>query len=36
VDHAEGGMSLMRIHIREAKLFTIFDVDPSQRKNGVK
>jgi len=28
VDHAEGGMSLMRIRIREAKRFTIFDVDP--------
>ena len=28
IDHAEGGMSLMRIRIREAKRFTIFDVDP--------
>jgi nicotinamide riboside kinase len=28
VDHAEGGMSLLRIRIREAKRFTIFDVDP--------
>lgn len=28
VDHTEGGMSLMRIRIREAKRFTIFDVDP--------
>jgi hypothetical protein len=28
IDHTEGGMSLMRIRIREAKRFTIFDVDP--------
>lgn len=28
VDHAAGGMSLLRIRIREAKRFTIFDVDP--------
>ena len=28
IDHAEGGMSLLRIRIREAKRFTIFDVDP--------
>lgn len=28
IDHAEGGMSMMRIRIREAKRFTIFDVDP--------
>ena len=28
IDHAAGGMSLLRIRIREAKRFTIFDVDP--------
>ncbi|HEY6095246.1 MAG TPA: hypothetical protein VIU93_09885 [Gallionellaceae bacterium] len=28
VDHAEGGMSMLRIRIREAKRFTIFDLDP--------
>ncbi|MGB8518254.1 MAG: hypothetical protein WCD45_10260 [Gallionella sp.] len=28
IDHVEGGMSLLRIRIREAKRFTIFDVDP--------
>lgn len=28
IDHVEGGMSLMRIRIREAKRFTIFDIDP--------
>lgn len=28
IDHAENGMSMMRIRIREAKRFTIFDVDP--------
>jgi hypothetical protein len=25
----EGGMSLMRIRIREARRFTIFDIDPA-------
>jgi hypothetical protein len=29
IDHAEGGMSLMRIRIREGKRFTIFDIDPN-------
>lgn len=28
IDHVNDGMSLMRIRIREAKRFTIFDVDP--------
>ncbi len=28
IDHVAGGMSLMRIRIRETKRFTIFDVDP--------
>lgn len=28
IDHIEGGMSLMRIRIREGKRFTIFDIDP--------
>jgi nicotinamide riboside kinase len=28
IDHVEGGMSMMRIRIREAKRFTIFDIDP--------
>ena len=28
IDHAEGGMSLLRIRIRENKRFTIFDIDP--------
>lgn len=28
IDHAAGGMSLLRVRIREAKRFTIFDVDP--------
>lgn len=28
IDHVEGGMSLLRIRIREAKRFTIFDIDP--------
>ncbi len=27
IDHAEGGMSLLRIRIREGKRFTIFDID---------
>ncbi|MDD5058125.1 MAG: hypothetical protein PHQ60_09645 [Sideroxydans sp.] len=29
IDHAEGGMSLLRIRIRESKRFTIFDIDPA-------
>lgn len=28
IDHTEGGMSLLRIRIREGKRFTIFDIDP--------
>lgn len=28
IDHAEGGMSLLRLRIREGKRFTIFDIDP--------
>ena len=28
IDHVEGGMSLLRIRIRETKRFTVFDVDP--------
>jgi hypothetical protein len=28
IDHVGGGMSLMRIRIREGKRFTIFDIDP--------
>jgi hypothetical protein len=29
IDHAEEGMSLLRIRIREGKRFTIFDIDPA-------
>ena len=29
IDHAEGGMSLLRLRIREGKRFTIFDIDPA-------
>jgi Family of unknown function (DUF6967) len=28
IDHAEGGMNLLRIRIREGRRFTIFDIDP--------
>jgi hypothetical protein len=28
VDYAVGGMSLLRLRIREGKRFTVFDVDP--------
>lgn len=28
IDHAEDGMSLLRIRVREGKRFTIFDIDP--------
>lgn len=27
--HAEGGMHLLRIRIREGRRFTIFDIDPA-------
>ena len=26
--HAEGGMALLRVRIREGKRFTVFDIDP--------
>ncbi len=29
IDHVEGGMSLLRVRIREGKRFTIFDIDPT-------
>lgn len=29
IDHAEGGMSLLRIRIREGRRFTIFEIDPA-------
>ena len=29
IDHAEGGMSLLRVRIREGRRFTIFDIDPA-------
>jgi hypothetical protein len=29
IDHSEGGMSLLRVRIREGKRFTIFDIDPA-------
>lgn len=28
VDYIHGGMSLLRVRIREGKRFTIFDIDP--------
>jgi hypothetical protein len=27
--HAEGGMALLRLRIREGKRFTVFDIDPA-------
>ncbi len=36
IDHVEGGMSMMRIRIREAKRFTIFDIDPQTAKQWAK
>lgn len=32
IDHEAGGMSMLRIRIREAKRFTIFDIDPATAK----
>jgi len=31
--HAEGGMPMLRIRIREARRFTIFDIDPVTAKH---
>ena len=36
IDHAEGGMSLLRIRIRESKRFTIFDIDPGTARQWAK
>jgi Family of unknown function (DUF6967) len=33
IDHVAGGMSLLRIRIREGKRFTIFDIDPATAKH---
>lgn len=33
IDFVEGGMSMMRIRIREGKRFTIFDIDPATARN---
>ena len=29
IDHGAGGMGMLRIRIREARRFTIFDIDPA-------
>jgi len=29
IDHLAGGMSLLRIRIREGRRFTVFDIDPA-------
>ena len=29
VDHAAGGLSLLRVRIREGRRFTVFDIDPA-------
>jgi nicotinamide riboside kinase len=36
IDHVEGGMPLMRIRIREARRFTIFDIDPITARHWAK
>lgn len=36
IDHVEGGMSMLRTRIREAKRFTIFDVDPITARHWAK
>lgn len=33
IDHVEGGMSLLRIRIREGARFTVFDIDPLTAKH---
>ncbi len=32
IDHVDGGMSMLRIRIREGKRFTIFDIDSQTAK----
>ena len=34
LDHDAGGMSLMRIRIRERSRFTIFEIDPLTARDG--
>lgn len=29
IEHASGGMALLRVRIREGKRFTVFDIDPA-------
>jgi hypothetical protein len=29
IEHASGGMALMRVRIREGRRFTVFDIDPA-------
>jgi len=29
IDYVDGGLSLLRVRIREGKRFTIFDIDPA-------
>jgi len=29
IEHAPGGMALLRVRIREGKRFTVFDIDPA-------
>lgn len=36
IDHAEDGMSLLRIRIRESRRFTIFDIDPGTAEQWAK
>ncbi|MBI3370250.1 MAG: hypothetical protein HY017_00655 [Betaproteobacteria bacterium] len=31
--HVEGGMSLLRVRIREGKRFTVFDIDPASARD---
>ena len=33
VDHAAGGMSLLRVRIKEGSRFTVFDIDPATAEN---
>jgi len=29
IEHAPGGLALMRVRIREGRRFTVFDIDPA-------
>ena len=33
IEHASGGMALLRVRIREGRRFTVFDIDPASARS---